>query len=141
MFGCITFVHDHSKTNSKLDPKAIKYVFLQYFLTQKGFKYYDPTTNRTFVSLDVTFFENIPFYSKSFRGENNIKEDKKFDTSGFSLTFDLTPPYPPSPITHDQSNNPNKESEPNIPSYTTLQHTESNLNSGGKKNNKEILLT
>lgn len=39
-FGCTAFIHIPSKDPSKLDHKAIKCIFLGYYPTQKGYKYY-----------------------------------------------------------------------------------------------------
>ncbi|KAL8159172.1 hypothetical protein V2J09_000709 [Rumex salicifolius] len=43
IFGCISFIHNHSPHKGKLDPKAIKCMFLVYSTTQKGYK---PSTMR-----------------------------------------------------------------------------------------------
>ena len=69
VFGCTTYVHLHQTT--KLDPKAVRCLFLGYSAAQKGYKCYDPTTKRIYITCDVTFHENIPFYSESsIQGEN-----------------------------------------------------------------------
>lgn len=65
IFGCTTFAHIHSQHRSKLDPKAIKCIFLGYSPIQKGYKCYDPISRKTFVSFDVTFHEHVPFYSRT----------------------------------------------------------------------------
>lgn len=41
-FGCVVIVHVHNHTHDKLDPRAIKCVFLGYFPTRKGYKCFDP---------------------------------------------------------------------------------------------------
>lgn len=64
IFGCTTFVHVYSHHRTKLDPRSIKCVFIGYSPTKKGYKYYDPITRKVFVTLDVIFFETIPYYSK-----------------------------------------------------------------------------
>ena len=46
---------------SKLDPKSLKCIFLNYSRVQKGYRCYCPTLRRYFVSTDVTFFETTPF--------------------------------------------------------------------------------
>lgn len=62
IFGCTTFVHVHHPHRGKLDPRAIKCIFIGYSPTQKGYKCYHPNTKKTYVSLDVTFAETTPFY-------------------------------------------------------------------------------
>ena len=43
--------------------------FLGYSPTQKGYKCYSPNTQRFYVSADVKFMENTPFYTKTeFQG-------------------------------------------------------------------------
>lgn len=75
------FVHIHSHQQSKLDPKALKCIFLGYSATQKGYKCYSPTTHRFYVSMDVTFFEHQPFFPKPiFRGRTQGRKIR-FGTS------------------------------------------------------------
>jgi hypothetical protein len=61
IFGCTAFVHEH-KNVGKLEPRAIKCVFVGYSPTQKGYKCFDPKNKKMFVTMDVTFFENKPFF-------------------------------------------------------------------------------
>lgn len=56
IFGCTSFVHVHPRDRTKLDPRAIKTLFLGYSPTQKGYRFYCPLTKKTYVSRDVTFF-------------------------------------------------------------------------------------
>jgi hypothetical protein len=63
VFGCVCFVHDHRPSVGKLDPQAVKCVFVGYASTQKGYKCWDPIRRRLFVSMDVTFREFEPYYS------------------------------------------------------------------------------
>ncbi|KAJ9697063.1 hypothetical protein PVL29_009014 [Vitis rotundifolia] len=65
VFGCTAFVHVHSQHKDKLDPRAIKCVFLGYSSTQKGYKCYNPSAIKFYISADVTFTENKPFFPKS----------------------------------------------------------------------------
>jgi hypothetical protein len=64
VFGCVFFVKDHRPMVGKLDPKAIKCIFVGYASTQKGYKCWDPIGRRLFVSMDVTFREEEPYYTK-----------------------------------------------------------------------------
>jgi hypothetical protein len=63
VFGCTCFVHDYRNSVKKLDPRAIKCIFVGYSPTQKGYKCWCPTEKKFFISMDVTFHENEPFYS------------------------------------------------------------------------------
>ena len=68
IFGCTTFVHIHSQNHSKLDPKAIKCIFLGYSSNQKGYKCYSPITQKFYNTMDVTFLENQPFFKADIQG-------------------------------------------------------------------------
>jgi hypothetical protein len=67
IFGCVSFVHNHSPNHDKLDPRAHKCIFLGYSRTQKGYRCYSPSLRKHFLSVDVTFFEDIPYYSPKGR--------------------------------------------------------------------------
>ena len=76
VFGCTAFVHVHSQHRDKLDPRVIKFVFLGYSSTQKGYKCYNPTTKFFYISADVTFIENklfFPKYSLKFKGKGHSR--------------------------------------------------------------------
>jgi len=64
IFGCVCFVRDHRPSVGKLDPRAIKCVFVGYSSAQKGYKCWDPIGKKLFVSMDVTFREFEPYYTK-----------------------------------------------------------------------------
>ena len=68
VFGSTVFVHSHAPKRNKLDPRALKCVFLGYSSTQRGYKCYDPISQKLYVSLDVTFFEHTPY--SSLQGES-----------------------------------------------------------------------
>ena len=62
IFGCSVFVHIHQPYRSKLDPRAIKCIFIGYSSHKKGYKCYSPITKRVYNSMDTTFFEHKPYY-------------------------------------------------------------------------------
>ena len=64
VFGCVCFVRDHRPSVGKLDPQAVKCIFAGYSSTQKGYKCWDPIGKRLFVSMNVTFHEEEPYYTK-----------------------------------------------------------------------------
>ena len=65
VFGCTCFVHILTPRQDKLSAKATKCIFLGYSRLQKGYHCYSPQTHRYFISADVTFFEDSPFFSSS----------------------------------------------------------------------------
>ncbi|CAL9017436.1 unnamed protein product [Prunus brigantina] len=71
VFGCVAYVHVYSHQRSKLDPCALRCVFIGYSSTQKGYKCYHPPTQKVHVTLDVTFHEEVPYYvsPSSIQGE------------------------------------------------------------------------
>ena len=60
VFGSTVFVHAHAPKQNKLDPRALKCVFLGYSSTQKGYKCYDPISQKLYVSLHAHFFSILP---------------------------------------------------------------------------------
>ena len=74
VFGCTCFVHDLSPGLDKLSARSVKCVFLGYSRLQKGYKCYSPTMRRYYMSADVTFFEDTPFFSPSVDHSSSLQE-------------------------------------------------------------------
>lgn len=62
VFGCVCFVRDHRPSVGKLDPQALKCIFIGYSSSQKGYRCWNLVERRLFVSMDVTFREFEPYY-------------------------------------------------------------------------------
>jgi len=63
VFGCVAFVHLHKNQRTKLEPCAVRCIFLGYGTNKKGYRCYDPNKKRVYVTMDVTFVESDNFYS------------------------------------------------------------------------------
>ena len=77
-FGCVCFVHDNRPNVGKLDPRAVRCIFVGYSATQKGYACWSPVERRMFVSMDVTFHELEPYYSS----EATSPFEDSLDTGG-----------------------------------------------------------
>jgi len=63
VFGCTCFIlHPHVKRN-KLSSQSAICVFLGYGESKKGYRCFDPITQKLYVSRHVVFLEHIPFFS------------------------------------------------------------------------------
>ncbi|KAI5353924.1 hypothetical protein L3X38_006818 [Prunus dulcis] len=109
VFGCVAYVHVYSHQRSKLDPCALRCVFIGYSSTQKGYKCYHPPTQKVHVTLDVTFYKEVPYYVnhsspiQGYRGseleslglENDVFEDTAFkkETTCRTEASDRSPIY------------------------------------------------
>jgi hypothetical protein len=86
IFGCVSFVHIHSQSRGKLDLRVLKFVFVGYSLTQKGYKCYHPPSKKFYVSADVTFNEQESYFTAPYlQGEISIMEDKDREDRDFLL--------------------------------------------------------
>jgi hypothetical protein len=62
VFGCVAFVHLHKGLRTKLEPRALRCVFVSYALHQKGYRCYHPPSRKIYVTLDVVFHETTMYY-------------------------------------------------------------------------------
>ena len=46
----------------KLEPRAIKYVFVGYLRTQKGYRSFNPVHRKFYISIEVIFFELFLYF-------------------------------------------------------------------------------
>ncbi|PRQ47582.1 putative RNA-directed DNA polymerase [Rosa chinensis] len=80
VFGCVVFVHVPKNQRSKLDARALKCVFVGYGVNQKGYKCFHPPTQKVFVTMDVTFYEDACYFSPinpSLQGEKHTFLEEK----------------------------------------------------------------
>ncbi|RDX94023.1 hypothetical protein CR513_23646, partial [Mucuna pruriens] len=74
VFGYVAFVHSHSPNHAKLDPRAIKCIFIGYPSNKKRYKGYHPQSSWFFMSMDITFHETqSSFVSPQLQGESILE--------------------------------------------------------------------
>ncbi|KAL5754015.1 hypothetical protein ACOSP7_022235 [Xanthoceras sorbifolium] len=116
VFGCTVFVHVQPHYWGKLDPRAVRCLFLGYSPTQKGYRCYNPGTRKIHIYLDVTFVEDQLFFPQTQIQGGSENEFQFFDHN-YSHVFHEIPHY--------ESSSPNSESyHPNVPE---IPHCESNV--------------
>ena len=90
MFGCTCFVYIPKHQRDKLDPKAVKCIFVGYPSSQKGYKCYVPgDKGLLFVTMDVSLHGDIPFFSsvsKELLPEGSAQEN-------VPLVDSVSPPF------------------------------------------------
>lgn len=86
VFGYTSFVHVHHHNHGKLDPRAIQCIFLGYSPHQKGYKCYSPITKRYYHSMDVSFFENQPYYPNT-----TIQRESEYEKKCLSWDIESSP--------------------------------------------------
>ncbi|KAL6349124.1 hypothetical protein AAG906_033780 [Vitis piasezkii] len=87
IFGCVAFVHLHKNQRTKLDPCAVRCLFLGYGVHKKGYRCYDPIGKRTYITMDVTFLESkkkfpSPISNSLFRGRSIVNNEIAYPNDG-----------------------------------------------------------
>ena len=114
VFGCVAYPHIPDERRKKLDDKSEKCIFIGYSDTTKGYKLYNPVTEKVIISRDVQFFEDEAW-------DWNQKGDQK------SITIEDEPlekeiEEPPSSSTSGTSS-PTAASEPPLRRSQRLRET------------------
>jgi Reverse transcriptase (RNA-dependent DNA polymerase) len=79
IFGCVAYVHIQKQHRTKIEPNAKRCVLLGVGLNQKGYKCYDPVEKKWYVTMDVIFIENEPYFNTySSQGENKGDDENKY---------------------------------------------------------------
>ena len=58
VFDCIVYVHIPKQARNKLEPRAVKCVFIGYEVHQKGYRCFDPIHNKLYTTLGCDFFQS-----------------------------------------------------------------------------------
>ena len=77
VFGCIAYVHLHKNQRTKLDPCACRCLFLGYAFHQKGYRCYDLTFGRMYITMDVTFVETELFFPPNSPFQGETRQEKQ----------------------------------------------------------------
>jgi hypothetical protein len=64
IFGCVVFVHLPKQCRTKLEPRALKCVFVGYGVHKKGYSCFVPVHNRMYTTMDCDFFEDHFYYTQ-----------------------------------------------------------------------------
>jgi hypothetical protein len=78
VFGYTTYAH---VDNGKLEPRAVKCVFLGYGSGVKSYKLWNPETKRILMSRNVVFNEIVMFTDSQTSTDSDVYDDEKQRTS------------------------------------------------------------
>ncbi|TYK02021.1 Beta-galactosidase [Cucumis melo var. makuwa] len=87
VFGCTAYVHSFGLNQTKFTPWAQAYVFVGYPPYQRGYKCFHPPTRKYFVTMDVIFCEDRPYFSVSHLQGESVSEES-------NSTFEFIEPTP-----------------------------------------------
>ncbi|GAU44848.1 hypothetical protein TSUD_112220 [Trifolium subterraneum] len=111
VFGCLSFVHIPDNHRKKLDSKSIKCILLGLSEESKGYKLYDPVSQRVIVSRDVIFDESKGWNDAQVQGSKQMTSlNNDEGTSQTNEDVEIVQndeEYTPHETTNDQHNNDN----------------------------------
>ena len=89
VFGCTAYAHIPKDERQKLDPKARKCIMLGYGTEVKGYRLFNPETQRILYSRDVIFNET-EFYFKDKSMKNKVEENERSPATHFEVVIDTS---------------------------------------------------
>ncbi|WOH06348.1 hypothetical protein DCAR_0625774 [Daucus carota subsp. sativus] len=130
VFGCVAFVNLQKHLRSKLDPCALKCVFVGYQPFQKGYRCYHPSTRKFYVSMDVTFSEQEMFYNSSVSnsslpgGSHHVEEVNWMELLPDSFVPASVPMVVPDSVSESVPEEISEESVPElvVPDTVPIEH-------------------
>lgn len=111
VFGCTCYVHQNT---GKLEPWAVKCVFMGYADCKKGYRCYNPRERKMYITRDIVFHENTSFFSHecSLQGERTpYHEENTHDTHEYYEEFQINLE---DPISNSETVDAEENIEPSI---------------------------
>ena len=87
VFGCVAYAHIPKQEREKFDEKGGKNIFVDYSNESKGYRLYNPKTNKMVISRDVIFDESATW---------NWESDSNQEGSSSQSTPSASPSHSPS---------------------------------------------
>ena len=112
IFGSITNAHVPRQWRDKHDNRSVKYVFVGYDASSKGYKFYNPSNNKVVVSRDVEFDEEASrnweaSEEKTYNFLPHFEDEEEQKT--MTPAHDATPPPSPANVAFPSSQESSSE--------------------------------
>ncbi|KAJ9564443.1 hypothetical protein OSB04_000409 [Centaurea solstitialis] len=115
VWGCACFVQLQPHEHTKLQPRSRLCLFLGYGIEHKGYRCWDPISNRLRISRNVTFWEHVPFYTMpNSHFETPTSIVPFFTDSSISLDLPFST-FTPNPEAHAPVASPAPSIPPPVP--------------------------
>ena len=78
MFVSTTYVHSHGPNQTKFTIRAQTCLFVGYALHQRDYNFFHSSSHKCFVSMNVTFLEDCPFFLVSLLQGESVSEESNY---------------------------------------------------------------
>ncbi|RDY10274.1 Copia protein, partial [Mucuna pruriens] len=90
VFGSITYAHVPNQGRSKFDDRSVKHVFIDYYVNSKGYKLYNPNSEKMIVNMKLgerrRHLDFVPYFEE---GDQEVVITNEFSNPPSEpLTFD-----------------------------------------------------
>ncbi|KAL4022760.1 hypothetical protein IC575_016505 [Cucumis melo] len=98
VFGCTAYVHSFGPNQTKFTHRAQACVFVGYPPHQRGYKCFHPPPRKYFVTMDVTFCEDQPYFPVSHLQGESVSEESNSTFEFIESTPNTVSDIDPHPI-------------------------------------------
>ena len=95
VFRCTAYVHNFAPNQTKLTPRAQACMFVGYPLNQHNYKCFHLLSRKYFVTMDVTFCEDRPYFPVSHLQGESVNEESNCTLEFIKCTLSIVSDFDP----------------------------------------------